>query len=153
MAKEQTSLHLQHIPTAIDRLTIAAHFPQRAPDVLFEYWTKPDLICQWWPPQAVIEPYEGGAYHFAWPRMGWDLRGQYVTFDIGRTLGFTWKWDHEAAPPRHVEITFDALPGGGTQITLTHGVYTDSTEDQQERKGHLEGWTHFLGQLQQLSAK
>jgi uncharacterized protein YndB with AHSA1/START domain len=153
MSAGQTALQLQYIPTAIDRLTIAANFPQFTPDMLFEYWTKPDLICLWWPQQAEIEPGEGGAYHFSWPKMGWHLRGQYIKFDIGRILSFTWKWDHEAAPARHVEITFDALPNGGTQITLTHGLYTDAAEDQEERQGHLEGWTHFLGRLQQLSVK
>jgi uncharacterized protein YndB with AHSA1/START domain len=153
MPSEQNALQPQQIPTATDRLTIAANFPQFPPDVLFDYWTKPDLICQWWPQQAEIEPGEGGAYHFSWPKMEWNLRGRYVKFDIGRTLSFTWKWDHEAAPPRHVEMAFDALPNGGTQITLTHGFYTDAAEDQEERQGHLEGWTHFLGRLQQLSVK
>ena len=153
MSSEQTALQLEQIPTAIDRLTIAANFPQFSPDVLFEYWTKPNLMCQWWPQQAEIDPREGGAYHFSWPQMGWSLRGRYVKFNIGRSLSFTWKWAHEASPPRQVEILFDALPDGGTQITLTHGFYTDSAEDQEERQGHLEGWTHFLGRLQQLPAK
>lgn len=153
MSTEQTAPPPQQLPTSTDRLMIAANFPQFAPDVLFEHWTKPDLMCQWWPQQAEIEPGEGGAYHFAWPKMGWHLRGRYVKFDRGRSLSFTWKWDHEAAPPRHVEIAFDALPDGGTKITLTHGLYTDSAEDQEERKGHLEGWTHFLGKLQQLETR
>src|SRR5215469_16032133 len=121
MPTEQTALQLQHIPTAIDRLTIVANSPQCSPNALFDDWTKPDLICQWWPQQAEIEPREDGAYHLSWPRMGWNLRGHYVKFDRGRSLSFTWKWDHEAAPARHVEILFDALPNGGTQITLTHG--------------------------------
>ena len=153
MSAEQAALQLQQAPTSTDRLTITANFPQFTPDGLFDYWTKPDLICQWWPQQAEIEPREGGAYHFSWPRMGWSLRGHYVKFDIGKSLNFTWQWEHQATLLRHVEITFEALPDGGTQITLTHGFYTDSAEDQEERKGHLEGWTHFLGRLQQLPAK
>lgn len=153
MSSEQAAVQPQQIPTANDRLVMSATFSQFTPDELFEHWTKPDLICRWWPQQAEIEPREGGAYHFSWPKMGWNLRGRYVTFDRGRTLSFTWKWDHEAAPPRQVEMLFDTLPDGGTQITLTHGLYTDSAEDQEERKGHLEGWTHFLGMLQQLPAK
>lgn len=150
MSSEQTAPQLEQISTALGCLVMSANFPQLAPDVLFDYWTKPDLICQWWPQQAEIEPREGGAYHFSWPKMGWSLRGQYVNFDIGRSLNFTWRWDHQTTPLRHVEITFDALPNGGTQITLTHGFYTDSAEDQEERAGHIEGWIHFLGRLQQL---
>lgn len=150
MSSEQTAPQLEQISTALDCLVMSANFPQLAPDVLFDYWTKPDLICQWWPQQAEIEPREGGAYHFSWPKMGWSLRGQYVNFDIGRSLNFTWRWDHQTTPLRHVEITFDSLPNGGTQITLTHGFYTDSAEDQEERAGHIEGWIHFLGRLQQL---
>ena len=151
MSSEQTALQPQQISTALDRLVMVTNFPQFAPDVLFDYWTKPDLICQWWPQQAEIEPNEGGAYHFSWPQMGWSLHGRYVNFDIGRSLSFTWQWDHQATPLRHVGMLFDALPNGGTQITLTHGFYTDSAEDQEERAGHIEGWTHFLGRLQQFA--
>ncbi|HEX6780019.1 MAG TPA: SRPBCC domain-containing protein [Ktedonobacterales bacterium] len=150
MSSEQTAPQPQQIPTGTDRLVMSANFPQFSPAVLFDYWTKPDLICQWWPQQAEIEPREGGAYHFSWPKMGWSLRGHYVKFDIGHSLNFTWRWDHQTTPLRHVEMLFDVLPNGSTQMTLTHGFYTDSAEDQEERTGHIEGWTHFLGTLQQL---
>ena len=35
----------------------------------------------------------------------------------------------------------------GTQLTVTHGTYTNSSKDQEERDGHLEGWIYFLKRL------
>ncbi len=155
MSTEQVqnpAMALQQLPSEGDRLVMRATFPHFSPETLFDHWITPDLLCRWWPPVAEIEPREGGAYHLSWPKMGWHLRGHYTTFERGKALGFTWKWDHTSAPARQVALDFEALSNGGAQITLTHGIYTDSSEDQEERQGHVEGWTHFLGSLQQLHA-
>ena len=44
-------------------------------------------------------------------------------------------------------LIFDAMEGGGTRLTLTHGPYDATAGSQEMRAGHLEGWTHFLGRL------
>jgi uncharacterized protein YndB with AHSA1/START domain len=149
---QNAAVELQQLPSEYDRLMMLATFPHVIPETLFDYWITPELICRWWPPVAEIEPREGGEYHLSWPKMNWNLRGRYTTFERGKALAFSWKWDHISAPARQVTIDFEALPNGGTQIILTHGFYTSSAEDQEERNGHLEGWTHFLGELQQLRA-
>ena len=153
--EQNTAVALQQLPSEKDRLVMLALFPRFAPKMLFDYWTKPALICQWWPQQAEIDLREGGEYYFSWPKMNWSLRGQYTAIERGKALAFSWKWDFAPADAsaRMVQIAFEALPGGGTRLTLTHGFYTDSAEDQEERNGHLEGWTHFLGRLQQLQSE
>jgi uncharacterized protein YndB with AHSA1/START domain len=84
--------------------------------------------------------------------MNWQLRGEYLQFDPGKTLDFTWHWEHEPnRPVRTVNIHFQPKASEGCEIILTHGTYMASAEDQEERQGHIEGWTHFLGQLQKIT--
>ncbi len=137
------------LPSDPDRLVLTGEFPQFSPQRLFEYWTHPVLLTLWWPPEADVEPQVGGAYHLAWPRQDWHLRGHYTVFGPGQALAFTWAWDHEPdTPQRTVTLAFvPMLGGGGTRLTITHGPYTDSARDQQDRQSHLEGWQAFCSQL------
>lgn len=137
-------------PSARDRLIVRGEFPPFAPATLFAYWTTPALLQQWWPREATTEPRPGGEYDFAWPELGWRLRGRYTAFSPGERLAFTWQWDHEAAHHSEVAVTFAPRADGGTTLTLTHGPYTDTPESREERQGHLEGWSHFLTRLHEL---
>jgi uncharacterized protein YndB with AHSA1/START domain len=137
-------------PSARDTLMINAEFPAVAPDVLFEYWVRPELLHAWWPQEAEVDGRLGGIYHLAWPALGWHLRGRYTTFEPGRRLGFTWKWDSEPdeAMTKDVLVAFAPLAqGNGTRLTIVQGPYTEEPEDQQLRAGHVEGWQHFLPRL------
>lgn len=139
-------------PSLPDTLIIVATFPDCTPGRLFLHWIAPDRLRQWWPPVAIVEPRAGGAYHFSWPGMNWHLRGEYTVFAPDHHLAFTWRWDHDPAdhPTREVVLTFAPLGTGGTELTVTHGRYTLAPADQEERQGHLEGWTAFLGKLQRV---
>jgi uncharacterized protein YndB with AHSA1/START domain len=95
MATSRPKLEL--VGTARDRITILADFPNLSPALLFDYWTSADLLEKWWPPAAELQPALGGTYHFSWPKQDWHLRGKFTMFDRGKTLGFTWKWDHESS--------------------------------------------------------
>jgi uncharacterized protein YndB with AHSA1/START domain len=139
------------VSTTSETLVVEANYPGGTPAQLFDYWTQPELLTRWWPQEAEIDAQLGGAYHLAWPGMGWHLRGAYTAFEPGQRLGFTWRWDHDAAaePTRQVEVAFEPL-GDGTRLRVTHGPYADTPHDQEIRnEHHLVGWTHFLGQLQQ----
>ncbi len=144
---------VQQMPSSKEWLVVMAEFPTMAPSALFDYWTTPALLRHWWPQEAETEGRVDGMYHFSWPRLGWSLRGYYTAFEPGKNLSFTWKWDNEPdlSPIRHVIVTFETLAEGGTQISIIHGPYTESRDDQEERAGHFDGWTHFLGRLQQVT--
>lgn len=143
--------YVTQLPTTPDRLTVAAMYERTTPDEVFAYWTDPALLAQWWPEQAEADLRPGGVYHFAWPKMGWHLRGEYTTVEPGSRLAFTWRWDHEPdKSARMVEVLFDAVGDLGTQLTVTHGTYTGA--DREERDGHLEGWTYFLTRLRDALA-
>ena len=147
-------MSVTQIPSNSDKLVIVAEFEKLAPREVFAYWTTSELLCTWWPQEAEIDARVGGTYHLSWPRMNWHLRGQYTHFEPGKQLAFTWKWDHdeEGTAVREVTIVLEPLPDRGTKLTLTHGPYTDSAEDQAVRiEHHLAGWQHFLPRLQSLA--
>lgn len=147
-------MSITQLPSSNDKLVIVAEINILAPSEVFDYWTKPELLCKWWPQEAEIDAHIGGAYHLLWPHMDWHLRGKYTSFEGGRQLGFTWKWDHdeEGTAIREVMVSFEPLPDRGTKLVLTHGPYVDSEDDQQVRiEHHLAGWQHFIPRLQLLA--
>lgn len=142
---------LELVESARDRITIIADFPRLNPARLFDYWTNSDLLMKWWPPAAELDPKTGGTYHFSWPKQDWHLRGKYTMFDKPKTLGFTWKWDHEPIDTTRVTILFQPIPNAGTRLTLHHDGYSKNSEAKRIRDEHVEGWTFFLGKLQEQS--
>ena len=146
---------IKDVSTGDTELTLTGEFLDFTALGLFAYWTRPDLLRQWWPPQAEVEPHIGGAYHYWWPERGDHLRGGFTAFEPGKKLAFTWKWDHEPvnAPTRTVTVSFtpDTRDDERVTLTLRHEPYGATQAEQDARKGHLEGWTYFLGKLQSLS--
>src|SRR5438093_986670 len=101
------------------------------------------------PPAAELQAEVGGTYHFSWPKQDWHLRGKFTMFDRGKTLGFTWKWDHESIDVTRVTLLFHSMPNGGTKLTLLHEGYAKNSEAKKTRDEHIEGWTFFLRNLQE----
>jgi uncharacterized protein YndB with AHSA1/START domain len=161
------------------RLLLAADFASLRPHETFEAFTVPEILTRWWPSVAEVDPREGGSYHLSWPKEQWSLRGTYsgvsappprpdeaadvipvaddrasgsATPRGGGALAFLGKWDHETdAPPRDVAIRIGPM-GQGTRMRLEHGTYGESDDELEVRKGHEEGWRHFLGQLSGLKS-
>lgn len=141
-------------PSGDDRLILAGDFLDFPVALLFAYWVRPDLLTQWWPRAAQVQPYPGGTYRFSWPERGDTLTGRYTIFKPSEELAFTWHWEHEPAsvPALLVTVTFAPLPtGDGSALTLTQGPYKNTPDDQERRASHLEGWTYFLNKLQSLA--
>jgi uncharacterized protein YndB with AHSA1/START domain len=147
------AIAIQQLSSRDDRLILVATFPNHTPETLFDHWIRPELLQQWWPPAAEIEPCTDGTYHLCWPERDWHLRGRYTGFQSGQRLAFTWQWDHDPAvvPATQVDIAFYPLLGGGTVLTLIHERYADTPAGRDLRAEHLEGWTHFLARLQGLT--
>ncbi len=147
MAMDRPELEL--VKTTSDRITIVTDFPQFSPDLLFDYWTTPDLLGKWWAPLSELQPELGGTYHFSWPEQDWHLRGKFTKFDRGKALGFTWKWDHEPGDVTRVTLLFHSTPNGGTSLTLHHEGYSKSAVGKGTRDEHAESWIFFLRKLQE----
>ncbi len=143
------------VTSSPERIVIEGHLSGFDPAELFTYWTDPELVVQWWPKVASIDPRLGGAYSFSWPEMDWHLRGTYTVFDAAGRLGFTWKWDHgkQQIEPLQVLVRMDGHPDGGSRMTVEHWPF--SPEDADDRQGIVEGWLHFgmrLAGLKESSA-
>lgn len=138
--------------TLPDRIQLTSHLSSLDQETAFNHWIVPELLTLWWPPIAEVEARRGGTYHFSWPAQAWHLRGRFTDFDPATRLAYTWRWDHDPEDAETtVDIRFDALPAGGTELILTHGPYPDTEAGRQRRQEHLDGWMYFLGRLEALS--
>ena len=77
--------------------------------------------------------------------MSWTMRGTFTDLDSGHYIGFAWSWDHEPDTQRRTVVVELRTEDGGTRLTLSHGCY--GAGDDEERKGHLEGWQYFIPRL------
>jgi uncharacterized protein YndB with AHSA1/START domain len=123
-----------------------------SPARVYRAWTEPELLAQWFAPS----PEFSTVVHEADARVGGSYRiemkppqgpvhtavGQYQELDPPRRLVFTWRWEEQ--PPRHTVVTVDLKPHAeGTEVTLTHTLFT-SAED---RDHHQKGWEGCLQHL------
>jgi uncharacterized protein YndB with AHSA1/START domain len=135
---------VKDVSPSTDTIRVEGEFAAFSPAELFDYFVKPDLVVQWWPREATVDPREGGEYKFSWPEQGWHLQGRYTRFEPGARLGFTWSWDHDQTKyePQQVELAFEQIEGG-TKLTIDHGPWTQDGSEQTDRQGVIEGWIHF----------
>lgn len=111
------------------------------PAEAFAFFTEPARLTRWWPSEAETDVRVGGSYRFAWPGPNWVLTGEYTQVVPGELLEFGWSWDHDDIDTT-VRIEFGPADVG-TELRIVHGC---SSRD--EREGYVEGWLHFLGQLE-----
>jgi uncharacterized protein YndB with AHSA1/START domain len=143
---------IKPLASSQDWLLVTAEFANLNADALYKHFTQADLLAKWWAPSApMLDLTIGGHYHLEWQPMNWHLRGTYKAVEPGKVLAYTWKWDHEPElPMRNVCIMFQEGKHDGASLTLLHGTYGDNEAEQQDRQSHLDGWVHFLGQLQKV---
>jgi len=114
-----------------------------SPSVVFDHFTKPELVMKWWAEVADIDL--DSAFHLSWPNHGdTHLRGAYERVEAPNRLTFTWTFDHEDFAERVVDITFTESQGG-TKVLISH-----EAETEQERRNYTDGWTFFLQTLDEL---
>ena len=117
------------------------------PEVVWEFWTVAERMCEWWGADAELDPTPGGTMRVTLGGGG-VMAGRYVELDPPRRLVFRFGWEATAGAPvvppesTTVEVVFGA-DGDGTVLTLRHfGLPAGDAEAQ-----HRSGWTHFLGEL------
>jgi len=143
-------MSITQLPSANDRVVLEAAFPELTPQQLYDHFTQPELLTKWWSSEAETDLKIGGVYCLSWPQMNWNLRGKYTIVESGKLLSYTWKWDHEPDMPARDVTVFFAPDGGGSTLWIVHGYYGDDESEQKDRQSHLDGWLHFLAQLQEM---
>ncbi len=148
-------------PKVTVRKTIGA-----APDAVFDAWTKPELMQQWffprnWSAKTSNTLRVGGSYsHRMLPTEGDSscdgksekqdgaakthlLTGEYLEIKRPERLVFTWNSD--TVHNTRVTVELRAV-GNGTEVTITHELL----ETEAQRQQHAGGWEACLENLAKL---
>ena len=117
-------------------------------EILFPWFTQPDLLMKWWAEQATVGSQIGGKYELYWAEIDKRLTGSILVWEPGAHLAFKWQWaDEFEGADKRVDVIF-----GEQRATLTHSGYGDSKIDQKARQDHIAGWGFFLSLLQRALA-
>ena len=112
------------------------------PEVVFPYFTDPQLMVTWIGDRVDLDPRPGGT--FALDFSGVAARGRFVEVEPPHRVVFTWGIPEDAAMPpgsSTVEVALVA-DGDDTIVNLTH---RDLPPDREP--AHQEGWERCLAEL------
>jgi uncharacterized protein YndB with AHSA1/START domain len=121
------------------------------PGAVFEAWTDPAIMREWFAPgevqvaEARSDPRVGGAYLIRMQTPDGEhptVSGEFREVIRDRRLVFTWQWQGSEEETL-VTVGFEALPGGRTQLTLTHERFAQ----EEARDKHEHGWGGCLAKL------
>lgn len=133
----------------IERLIAAA------PDMVFDYWIKPDLFASWFGPEGAkipeyeIDPVVGGKWSVTMITQNCDqptVSGQFIAIERPFRLVFTWAWHDEDGNrgfETKVTVTFEKT-SGGTKLTLLQSEF----ESAESASMHDQGWSSSLNCLE-----
>ena len=130
------------------------------PERVFELWTDPELLIQWWGPEGFTTPKHaidvrpGGRWRTTMRSPegnDYTVSGIYRAIEPPRRLVLTWGWDDENGVRGHeteITVTFEPAPGG-TRMVLTQQAF----EDQESRGKHEHGWSSSFVCLAQVAGR
>ncbi len=130
-----------------------------SPDRAFDVFVH--RIGKWWPLDGhavsaaqgqsalsvTIEPRVGGAVFETMYNDDREDWGEVLEYEEGTRLAFSWHPGTNKDRPTRVEVVFERIDAGQTQVTLTHSgwqVWADEAPD--KRKGYDTGWDYVLGE-------
>ena len=135
-----------HSVTLVVRETIRA-----TPERLFEAWTRPEQLMQWWGPEGVtcsaaeVDLKVGGNYRIAnrFPdgKLLW-ITGSFEAVEPPHRLVYTWSIGVESGVTERVTVSFEAR-GEATEVVVTH----ERIRDTAQRDMHEQGWRGCLAGL------
>ena len=115
------------------------------PETVWQYWTDPKLMCDWWGAAAQLEPAPGGMCRVEMDG-GPVMRGEYLELVPYERIVFTFGWEPtDGAPPlppgsTRVEVSLVAHDGD-TILTVRHTIPAVQADL------HRSGWEAFLPRL------
>lgn len=121
------------------------------PERLFEAWTRPELLQQWWGPAGVrctsaeVDLRPGGAYRIGNTlpdgRVIW-ISGEFEVVESPHRLSYSWRTGDE--PASRVTVSFGALGEGSTEVVIHHErIHSAPVRDE-----HEHGWVGCLDGLE-----
>lgn len=127
------------------------------PERVFQAWTDPEKLAQWWGPESMTIPRcemdvrEGGAWLTVMRNKEGGERtvsGVYRIIDPPRRLVLTWAWHYDGVRNGHeTEITVELEPvEGGTRLVLVQQTF----KEREHRDNHCGGWASSLNDLEKF---
>jgi uncharacterized protein YndB with AHSA1/START domain len=126
-----------------------------SPERLFEAWTTPQQLIEWWGPDGVaciaptVDLRIGGRYRIGnrLPdgREIW-ITGVFEAIDRPRLLAYTWRIEGSEAESERVTVRFESR-GADTDVIVTHERIANETMRDQHAlgwNGCLEGLARFI---------
>jgi uncharacterized protein YndB with AHSA1/START domain len=122
---------------------------------VFEAWTTPELLTQWFHPQegfrvtlAEVDLREGGEYRIGLQPPGEErilvVSGEYQEIQSPEKLVFTWMWESDDPDQEDTLVTLEFFDrGGNTELVLTHERFANA----EARDQHAIGWEGCLSGL------
>ena len=128
-----------------------------SPEQLFEAWTCPEALLQWWGPRGVectgaeVDLRVGGSYRLENRLPGGQMvtiRGVFERIEAGRELVFTWSVRKDGGPASPFEkVTVQFVPSSPaateTEVTVIH----DRIPSLSTAEEHQLGWIGCLERL------
>jgi uncharacterized protein YndB with AHSA1/START domain len=121
---------------------VATEHIKAPPEVVFPYFTDPELIVKWIGDRAQLDPQPGGGFLLDMGEV--VASGNYITVDPPHRVVFSWGISGS-----------DTLPAGGSTVEVTLTRDGDDTMVILMHRGlpstqvgnHHSGWEHRLGRL------
>lgn len=145
-------------PTAVrtDTTLELRHIFKAPRERVFEAWTNPALLTQWFHPSekmttdvGELDLRVGGRYcfHMRGDENTYTIAGTYQEVDPPQKLAFTWQWQaEEPTKEMLVTLSFHAVDANQTEVVLVHERFPNTSE----RDNHEIGWKGNFGQLDKL---
>ena len=137
------------------KLDIAKSFPVTA-DRLYQAWTSPEDLKQWWHPmgnilqRATTKPQVGAPVEYVFATEAgahsFTINGQYKEVQENQRLVYTWNWNLPAATVGNSAFLLTVVfnnEGTGSRLSVTQENFTD----EEAVHPHSEGWEKALNDL------
>lgn len=137
--------------SSIEPIVVSLETPA-SPDAAWRYLSEPELIERWFTTTSRAERV-GAPYRIDFGD-GSVVAGVVRALEPGRRLAYSWAW--EGAEPRQETLvgwTVEALPGGGSRVTLVHDGWSEAGADEAARDDHAGYWEAYVDDLRALLAE
>jgi uncharacterized protein YndB with AHSA1/START domain len=117
------------------------------PELVFDYFTRPEALVRWMGDRAVLDPRPGGEFTLFFGDE--CVEGRYVELDRPRRLVIAWgRRGSGELPPSSSILEVQLTPeDGGTRVQIVHRGLPES-----EAHRHALGWQHYLARLEILGS-
>lgn len=123
-------------------------------DKVYSALIDPNLLTQWFPNIATIEPWVGGKVFFRFSKevtkekKDHDVIGTIISIIPNKEVSYTWNFITKPEYNKNTIVTWklERLDDDRTKITLTHSGFTNVDKIQYDE--HNEGWDWYTKRLE-----